>query len=88
MAEATALLGPFNRNVNVIREFFPVDVRLKGDRLIVEGEAPDVERVARLLDKLRDLVARKHVPEPGDVRYLAERIQRDRDVAGVLEEVV
>jgi phosphate starvation-inducible PhoH-like protein len=82
------LLGPFNRNVNVIRERFPVEIRLRGDRLVIEGEEPNVERVVHLIEKLRDLVAQQHVPEVGDVRYLAEQILEDRDVEGVLEDVV
>ena len=55
---------------------------------MIEGEEPDVERVVRLIEKLRDLVAQQHVPEVGDVRYLAEQILEDRDVEGVLEDVV
>jgi phosphate starvation-inducible PhoH-like protein len=81
-------LGSFNRNLNLIRERFPVQIRIRGDRLRIEGEEKDVARVAQLLEKLKDLIAHKHIPELGDVEYLAEQIRADQEVGTVLVEVV
>jgi phosphate starvation-inducible PhoH-like protein len=88
VGEATALLGPFNRNLNAIRERFPVEVRIRGDRLLISGEPQAVSRVVRLLEKLRELIADHHVPELSDVEYLAEQIAEERDVDQVLSDVV
>jgi len=88
VGEATALFGPLNRNLNVIREVFPVELRLRGDRLFLEGPEREVERTERLLGKLRELIAGHHMPDTRDVRYLAEQIKAEQDVEGVLTDVI
>jgi len=86
--EATALLGPFNRNLNVIRKRFPVRIRIRGDRLLIEGEEAEVSQVMRLLEKLRELISHRHTPELSEVEYLAEQIRAEQDVSGVLTDVI
>jgi len=88
VAEATALLGPFNRNFNAIREHFPVKMRIRGDKLLIEGEEGDVSRVVKLVEKLRELIAQQHIPEVDDVEYLAEQINAERDISSVLTDVI
>ncbi|OGF55833.1 MAG: phosphate starvation-inducible protein PhoH [Candidatus Fraserbacteria bacterium RBG_16_55_9] len=88
VTEATALLGSFNRNLNIIHEWFPVQVRIRGDRLLIEGDEREVAQVAQLLDKLRELIDHGHIPELSDVEYLAEQIRAEQDVGSVLVDVV
>ncbi len=88
VAEATALLGPFNKHLAVIQERFPVRIKMRGDTLLVEGEEQEVSQVIQLLEKLKGLIAHGHVPEVRDVEYLAEQIQADEDIESVLSGVV
>jgi len=88
VTEATALLGSFNRNLNAIREWFPVAVGIRGDRLLIEGEEKEVSQVIRLFEKLQELIDRKHIPELSDVEYLAEQIRAEQDVGTVLTDVI
>lgn len=88
VTEATALLGPYNRNLNAIRQWFSAEIRTRGDRLIIEGDEREVAQVERLFQKLKELIARHHVPEVSDVEYLAEQIRQEKDVGAVLTDVV
>ncbi len=88
VTEATALLGPFNRNLNAIREWFPVQIRTRGDQLFLEGDEKEVAQAAQLFEKLRELIEEGHIPEISDVEYLAEQIRGEQDVSSVLVDVV
>lgn len=88
VTEATALLGPFNRNLNAIREWFPVQIRTRGDQLLLEGDEKEVAQAAQLFEKLRELIEQGHIPEISDVEYLAEQIRGEQDVSSVLVDVV
>lgn len=81
-------MGSLNQNLAVIQELFPVQIRMRGDKLLIEGEEREVLKVVRLFEKLKDLVAKDHVPQAQDVRYLVEQIQKGEDVEAVLAEVV
>ncbi len=88
IAEATALLGPFNRNLKAIRDRFDVKANTRGDRLIIQGDEADVDRVLQLIDKLQDLIRQDHVPDLGEVEYLVEQVRSDEDVDEVLDDVI
>lgn len=88
VGEATALLGPFNRHLNLIRGRFPVELRTRGDRLVVRGAAGDVSRVVQLFEKLQALIDGDHVPQLSDVEYLAEQLRSGESVEGVLTDVI
>ena len=88
VTEATALLGPLNRNLNALREWFPVQVRIRGDRLLIEGDEREVSQVAQLFEKLRELIDHGHIPELSDVEYLTEQIRAEQDVGSVLVDIV
>ncbi len=88
-AQATALLGPYNRNLNYINEHFPATVRARGTRVVIEGEPQVVAQVELLLQKLVDLVASGQVPTVEEVEYLAEQLKEEPDgLEGVLSEVI
>lgn len=88
ITEATALLGAFNRNLNAIRKWFPVQVRIRENRLLIDGDEKEVSQVAKLFEKLQELIAHGHIPELSDVEYLAEQIRADQDIGPVLTDVV
>jgi len=87
-AEATALLGQYNRNLKEIQNAFSVQILARGETIRIEGEAGEVERVRGLFEKLLDLVKRRHTPSLADVRYLIAQVQAGVGVEGVLSDVV
>ncbi|MBI1729682.1 PhoH family protein [Candidatus Acetothermia bacterium] len=86
--QATALLGPHNRNLKSIQKLFEVRLQTKGDRMIVQGDETEVERVVRLFVKLSELVGQGHMPGVADVEYLSAEIKANHDVGEVLREVI
>ena len=87
--EATALLGQLNRNLNYIREQFPeVKIIARGDRVVLEGNAEEVEQVQGLFDRLLDIIDDNHVPTLEEVRYLVEKTKEGESVEGVLSDVI
>jgi len=87
-AEATALLGQYNRNLKEIHEAFEAQILARGETIRIEGEAGEVEQVRYLFEKLLNLVQGGHTPSVADVRYLIAQIQAGIGVEGVLSDVV
>lgn len=86
--EATAVLGQFDRNLHVMREFFNVRLTHRGDTVRMEGDPEEIERVERLLDKLLEIARSGHVPTLEEVRYLAQHSKETDDLQGVLTETI
>lgn len=88
-AEATALFGPYNRNLNYINQHFPAKVRMRGTRVTIEGEPAAIAQIERLLQKLVELLAAGQVPTLEEVEYLAEQVKEEEGgLEGVLSEVI
>ena len=89
-AQATALLGPYNRNLNYINQHFPVRLRLRGTQVRLEGPVQEVAQVERLLHKLTELIASGKTPSLDDVEYLAQEIGQDdqADLSQVLSQTI
>ncbi len=87
-SEATALLGQFNRNLNLLKQAFNAKITHRGNKVIIEGEVAEVERVQTLFDKLRDVIASDHVPSLDEVSYLVEQIRKEANLEGVMEDVI
>ncbi|MFC2081579.1 PhoH family protein [Candidatus Bipolaricaulota bacterium] len=87
-AEATALLGQYNRNLKEIEKAFASSILARGETIRIEGEPEEVEQIRKLFDKLLDLVRGKHYPTLADVRYLVDQIKAGVGVDGVLSDVV
>ncbi len=87
-AEATALLGQYNRNLKEIQKAFSAQILARGETIRIEGEADEVERVRGLFEKLLDLVQGRHAPSLADVRYLVSQVKAGVAVDGVLSDVV
>ena len=86
--EATAILGQFDRNLQLIRELFAVRVTHRGDTVRIEGPQSEVERVQSLFEKLREVVHSGHVPTLEEVRYLSQQIKESENLDGVLSEPI
>ncbi len=86
--EATAVLGQFDRNLQLIRELFAVRVTHRGDTVRLEGPEDEVERVQNLLEKLRQIVKSGHVPTLDEVRYLSQQVKESENLEGVLSEPI
>jgi phosphate starvation-inducible PhoH-like protein len=86
--EATAVLGQFDRNLQVMREFFKVRLTHRGDTVRMEGAPEELDRLQRLLDKLLEIAHSGHVPTIEEVRYLAQQTQETDDLSGVLTETI
>lgn len=87
-AEATALLGQYNRNLKEIDKAFSAQILARGETIHIEGEPTEVEQARTLFDKLLDLIEKKHCPTLADVRYLIGQIKAGVAVDGVLSDVV
>jgi len=87
-AEATAVLGQFNRNLKEIEKAFSAGILARGETVRIEGEPQEVEQIRVLFEKLLDLVRTNHCPSVADVRYLAEQIKGGVAVDGVLSDIV
>jgi phosphate starvation-inducible PhoH-like protein len=87
-AEATALLGQYNRNLKEIQKAFAAQILARGETIRVEGEPGEVEQVRGLFEKLLDLVQGHHAPSLADVRYLVAQIKAGVGVEGVLSDIV
>lgn len=86
--EATAVLGQFDRNLNLIKESFAVRLMHRGDTVRIEGHEDEVERVRTLFDKLLDVVESGHVPTLDEVQYLVQQVKESETLEGVLAETI
>lgn len=87
--EAIAILGQYDRNINLIREAFAtVRVTHRGDTVRLEGPEDAVTQVQSLFEKLREVVKSGHVPTPDEVRYLTQHVKESENLDGVLSEPI
>jgi len=86
-AQATALLGQYNRNLNEIQKAFDAQILARGEMIRIDGEPEEVEQVRGLFEKLLDLVQGRHVPSLADVRYLIAQIKAGSELDGVLSDI-
>jgi phosphate starvation-inducible PhoH-like protein len=87
-AEATALLGQYNRNLKEIEKAFSTRIIARGETVRIEGDADEVERVRSLFEKLLDLISTNHTPSTSDVRYMIDQTKAGVGLDGVLSDVV
>ncbi len=86
--EATAVLGQFDRNLQIIRELFEVRLTHRGGTVRIEGPEDQVEDVHHLFEKLLEVVRSGHVPTPDEVRYLCQQVKESEGLEGVLSEPI
>lgn len=83
------VLGQYNRNLRLISQVFSkAKIVARGDRIIIEGEAEDVEKLERLFGKLLEVARTNRMPSLEEVRYLLTQIEEGGDLTGVLTDVI
>jgi phosphate starvation-inducible PhoH-like protein len=79
--EAVATLyGAHDGNLKHIESLLGVEIRTQGDELIVEGEKAAEQRVERIFDQLKSLMAEGYELRNGDVKTAAQLIADDSAV--------
>jgi len=85
---AADLAGSGDSVLRALRERTNSRVHLRGNRLTLEGEEADLDRAARLVDEMVDLIESGHEVEPATVDSVTSAIQASRRPAEMLEDVV
>jgi phosphate starvation-inducible PhoH-like protein len=73
----TTLFGAYDDNLRHLEGLLNVSIRTQGHDLVVEGEAADTARVARLIDQLGELIAEGHAVSERDVKDAAQLVADD-----------
>jgi phosphate starvation-inducible PhoH-like protein len=71
------LYGAHDGNLKHIESLLGVEIRTQGDELIVEGEKAAEQRVERIFDQLKSLMAEGYELRNGDVKTAAQLIADD-----------
>ncbi len=74
------LYGAHDGNLKHIESLLGVEIRTQGDELIVEGEKAAEQRVERIFDQLKSLMAEGYELRNGDVKTAAQLIADDSAV--------
>lgn len=86
---ALGVLGQYNRNLRLISQVYGrAKIVARGDRILIEGEAEDVEKLERIFGKLVEVARTNRVPSVEEVRYLIAQVEEGGDLTGVLTDVV
>ncbi|MCS7216526.1 MAG: PhoH family protein [Candidatus Bipolaricaulota bacterium] len=83
------VLGQYNRNLRLISQVYGrAKIVARGDRILIEGEAEDVEKLERIFGKLVEVARTNRVPSVEEVRYLIAQVEEGGDLTGVLTDVI
>jgi phosphate starvation-inducible PhoH-like protein len=74
------LFGSYDENLKHLESLFNVRIRTQGHDLLVEGEAPGVERVDRIVGQLSSLMRDGLKLSPADVRTASALVAQDAAV--------
>ena len=74
------LYGAHDANLKHIESLLNVDIRTHGSQLTVEGDPADEQRVQRIFDQLRTLMAEGYVLANGDVKTAAELLVENAEL--------
>ena len=79
-AGVTTLFGAYDDNLRQLESLLNVRIRTQGHELMVEGDAANTAKVARLVDQLGVLIADGHSISDKDVKTAAQLIAEDATV--------
>lgn len=86
---AVGVLGQYNRNLRLISQIFnKAKIVARGDRILIEGEAEDVEKLEKIFGKLVEVARTERMPSVEEVRYLITQVEEGGDLTGVLTDVI
>ncbi len=74
------LFGSYDENLKHLESLFNVRIRTQGHDLLVEGEAPGVERVDRIVGQLSSLMRDGLKLSPADVKTASALVAQDASV--------
>ena len=77
---ANLLFGQQNRNIKLIERYLGVRIGSKGNRLILEGDQPQVQLAVRLCEELYSLLKEGYPLYPPDIDYATRILSRDSRV--------
>jgi phosphate starvation-inducible PhoH-like protein len=78
--DIATLYGAHDGNLKHIESLLGVEIRTQGDELIVEGEKAAEQRVERIFDQLKSLMAEGYELRNGDVKTAAQLVADDSAV--------
>ncbi len=83
------VLGQYNRNLRLISQIYSkAKIVARGDRILIEGEAEDVEKLEKIFGKLLEVARTNRAPSVEEVRYLISQVEEGGDLTGVLTDVI
>ena len=74
--------------LDALRERLRITILLRGNRLTIEGEDPDVAQARAVVDELAELVEGGHEIGPGTVDAVIAALDQAEDLREVMEDVV
>src|SRR6476646_7782570 len=74
--------------LDALRERLRITLALRGNRLTIEGDDPNVAQARAVIDELRDLVEGGHEIEPSTVDAVLAALDEAEDLREVFEDVV
>ena len=79
-AGVSTLFGAYDDNLRQLESLLNVRIRTQGHDLMVEGDADNTARVARLVEQLGELMQEGHSISDKDVKTAAQLVAKDADV--------
>jgi phosphate starvation-inducible PhoH-like protein len=76
-AGVSTLFGAYDENLRQLESLLNVRIRTQGHELMVEGEAANTAKVARLVDQLGELINQGHSISNNDVKTAAQLVAED-----------
>jgi phosphate starvation-inducible PhoH-like protein len=74
------LFGSYDENLKHLEALFGVRIRTQGHELLVEGEAPNLDRVSRVVSQLSGLLREGFRLSNADVKLASDLVARDDSV--------
>src|SRR5438067_2115002 len=74
------LFGSYDENLKHLESLFNVRIRTQGHELLVDGDAPNIDKVDRVVGQLSSLMRDGYKLSNGDVRTASELVAQDQDV--------
>jgi len=74
------LFGAYDENLKMLETQFGVRIRTQGHELMIEGDAPAVARVDRVVDQLASLMRDGYKLSTSDVKTAADLVAQDQSV--------
>src|SRR5512140_1810558 len=71
------LFGSYDENLKHLESLFNVRIRTQGHDLLVEGDAPDLDRVDRVVGQLSSLMRDGYKLSNADVKTASELVAQD-----------